>query len=141
MWFNEIFLRHSSKDSKQDITEKFFPIHSATQLLIHTITHQHMVQALFFVADEHTYFYLLFGYLTANFALFFRGEPHSPNVKHCVIHSRHEGYHEFRSEVGSLNSANHLVGFEPGTFQFYHDTLTHRDSLPKNQFIKTFLVV
>ena len=31
---------------------------------------------------------------------------------------RPEGHREPRNEVGSLSPAEHLVGFEPGTFQF-----------------------
>ena len=47
-----------------------------------------------FGTDEHTYFYLLFVYLTANFNLLSRGQPHSPDVKHCVIQFRPEGHRE-----------------------------------------------
>ena len=32
------------------------------------------------------------------------------------LHVRPEGHREPRSEVGSLSPAEHLVGFEPGTF-------------------------
>ena len=36
----------------------------------------------------------------------------------CVLLIRPEGHQEPRSEVGSLSPAEHLVGFEPGTFRF-----------------------
>ena len=55
----------------------------------------------------------------ANFGPLSRGQPHSPDVNHCVfLHFRPEGHREPRNEVGSLSLAEHLVGFEPGTFQF-----------------------
>ena len=47
-----------------------------------------------------------------------RGQPHSPDVNHCVLHFRPEGHREPRNEVGSLSPAEHLVGFEPGAFRF-----------------------
>ena len=31
------------------------------------------------------FFYLLFGYTTANFGRLLRRQPHSPNVKHCIL--------------------------------------------------------
>ena len=59
---------------------------------------------------------LLFGCPTAKFGPLSRGEPHSPDVNHCILHFRPKGYREPRNEVGSLNLAKRLVGFEPGTF-------------------------
>ena len=47
-----------------------------------------------------------------------RGQPHSPDVNHCVLHFRLGGHQEPRSEVRSLSPAVRLVGFEPGTFRF-----------------------
>ena len=41
----------------------------------------------------------------------------------CVLHIPPEGYREPRSEVGSLWPAEHLVGFEPGTFLFWSKRL------------------
>ena len=41
-----------------------------------------------------------------------RGQPHSPNVNHCILHIRLKGHLEPRKEVGSLSPAEHLVGFE-----------------------------
>ena len=64
------------------------------------------------------FFYLLFGCPTANFGPLSRGQPHSPDVNHCVLHFRPEGHREPRNEVGSLSPAERLVGFEPGTFRF-----------------------
>ena len=55
---------------------------------------------------------------TANFGPLSRGQPHSPNVNHCLLHFRPKGHWEPRNKVGSLNPAKHLVGFEPGTFRF-----------------------
>ena len=66
-------------------------------------------------------------------------QSHSPDVKHYVIQFRPEDQHEPRNEVRSLNHVTHLVGFEPGTFQFYHNALTGWATLSKNQFIKTLL--
>ena len=34
------------------------------------------------------------------------------------VHVRPEGHQEPRNEVGSLRPAEHLAGFEPGTFRF-----------------------
>ena len=42
----------------------------------------------------------------------------SPNVIHCVLHFRSEGHWKPHSEVGSLSTAERLVGIEQGTFQF-----------------------
>ena len=53
-----------------------------------------------------------------NFKPLSRGQPHSPDVNHCVLHFRPKGHWEPRIEAGSLSPAEHLVGFEPGTFQF-----------------------
>ena len=64
------------------------------------------------------FFQLLFGCPTANFGPLSRGQPHSPDVNHCVLHFRPEGHWEPRSEVGSVSLAERLVGFEPGTFRF-----------------------
>ena len=60
----------------------------------------------------------IFGCSTANFGPLSRGQPHSPDVNHCVLHIRPEGHREPRNEVGSLRTAEHLVGFELGTFRF-----------------------
>ena len=54
----------------------------------------------------------------ANFGPLSRGQPHSPDVNHCVLHFRPEGHREPHNEVGSLSPAEHLVGFELETFQF-----------------------
>ena len=54
----------------------------------------------------------------AKFGPLSRGQPHSPDVNHCVLHFRPEGHREPHSEVGFLSQAECLVGFEPGTFRF-----------------------
>ena len=59
---------------------------------------------------------LLFGCPTANFGPLSRGQPHPPNVNLNVLHNQPEGHQEPCNEVGSLNPAKCLVGFEPGTF-------------------------
>ena len=64
------------------------------------------------------FFQRLFGCPTANFGPLSRGQPHSPNLNHCVLHSRPEGHQEPRNEVESLSLVEHLLGFEPGTLRF-----------------------
>ena len=59
----------------------------------------------------------------ANFGPLSRGQPHSPDVNHCVLHFRPEGHREPRSEVGSLSPAERLLGFEPGNFRFLQQRL------------------
>ena len=44
------------------------------------------------------------------------GQSHSLDVNHCVCNIRPDGHWEPRKTVGSLTPAEHLVGFEPGTF-------------------------
>ena len=36
----------------------------------------------------------------------------------AVLHFQPKGHQEPRNKVGSLSPAEHLVGFEPGTFRF-----------------------
>ena len=64
------------------------------------------------------FFKLLFGSPMANFESLSRGQPHSPDVNHWVLHFRAEGPRESRNEVGSLSLAESQVGFESGSFQF-----------------------
>ena len=42
------------------------------------------------------------------------------------------------NEVVSINLAHHLVGFEPGTFQFICNALTHWATLSKLEFLRWF---
>ena len=42
----------------------------------------------------------------------------NPMLITAFVHIRPEGHREPRNEVGSLSPAEHLVGFEPGTFRF-----------------------
>ena len=67
----------------------------------------------------------------ANFGPLSRGQPHSPDVNHCVLHFRPEGHREPRNEVGSLSPAKRLLGFEPGTFQFLVQCLDPLDHSPQ----------
>ena len=46
----------------------------------------------------------------ANFEPLSRGQPHSPDVNHCVLHLGPKGHREPRNEVGSLSPAECLVG-------------------------------
>ena len=46
------------------------------------------------------------------------GQPHPPDVNHCVLHFRPEGHQDPRNKVGSLSPAERLVGIELGTFPF-----------------------
>ena len=43
---------------------------------------------------------------------------------------------EPRNKIGSLSPAERLVGFEPGTFQFYHNVLTHLATFPQFIFLR-----
>ena len=48
-----------------------------------------------------------------------RRQPRSLNVNHCIFHFRPEGHQEPYNKVGYLSLAEHLLGFEPGTFRFW----------------------
>ena len=81
----------------------------------------------------------------ANFGPLSRGQPHSPDVNHCILHFHPEGHREPHNKVGLLSLAKQLVGFELGTFQFLQclNSLSHSPQLlnisPKNYiFSKTF---
>ena len=54
-------------------------------------------------------------------------EIYSPDVHRCFINFPSEVHREPVSKVGSLSPAEHLVWFEPGTFQFNYNALTHDD--------------
>ena len=49
-----------------------------------------------------------------NFEPLSRGQPHSPDVNHFVLHIRTEGHRESRNEVGPLSLAVRLMGSEQG---------------------------
>ena len=51
-------------------------------------------------------------------AIWLPGWSHSLDVNHCIFYFRSKGHQEPLNEIGSLSPAKHLVGFEPGTFQF-----------------------
>ena len=61
---------------------------------------------------------MLFGCPTINFGPLLRGQPHSSNVNHCVLHFQPEGHREPGNMVGSLIPSKHLMGFEARTFRF-----------------------
>ena len=60
------------------------------------------------------------------------GQPHPPNVNHCVLHFRPEGRQEPRNKVGSLSLAERLVGIELGTFQFLLQRLNPLGHFPQS---------
>ena len=76
-------------------------------LFLHHLNHLNLI-----------FFKLLFACPKVNFGPLLRGQTHAPDVNHCVLHFRPEGHQEPCNEVGSLSSAEHLVGIEPETFQF-----------------------
>ena len=53
----------------------------------------------------------------AIFGPLLRGQPHSPNVSHCIC--RPKGHWKPCNKVGSLSLAKQLVRFEPGTLKFW----------------------
>ena len=61
----------------------------------------------------------------ADFGLLSRGQPHSPDVNHCVIHFRPEGHGKPRNQVGSLSLAERLVDLNRVPSDSYHKALTH----------------
>ena len=66
--------------------------------------------------SEGLFFQLVFGCPTANFGPLPRGQPHSPDLNHCILHFRPEGHREPHIEVEFLSPARCLVGFEPVCF-------------------------
>ena len=79
---------------------------------------------LLFIPDI---FYLLFGCPMDNFWLLSKKQSHSTDVNHCVwaIKFWPKGQQEPHKKVAFLCLVRCLVGFEPGTFQFDHNALTH----------------
>ena len=71
----------------------------------------------------------------ANFGPLSRGQPHSPDVNHCVLHFQPEGHREPCNEVGSLSPPECLVGIEPGTFQFLLQRLNPLGHSPRPRFL------
>ena len=56
----------------------------------------------------------------ANFGPMSRGQPRSPDSNHCIWTTSTKGHQEPRNtEVGSLNLAECIVGFELETFWVY----------------------
>ena len=53
-----------------------------------------------------------------------------PMLITCVLHIWPEGHREPRNEVGSLSPAEHIVGFEPGTFRFWSQCLNPLGHFP-----------
>ena len=69
---------------------------------------------------------------TTLFGSLSRRQPHSPDVNHFFLNFRSEGHREPpRSEAGFLSPAEHLVGFEPGTFRFLRQCLNPLDHSPE----------
>ena len=52
------------------------------------------------------------------------GHYQGDSVNHSIILLKLKGYMEPHNKAGSLTPAEHLVGFEPGAFQFYLSTRT-----------------
>ena len=74
----------------------------------------------------------------ANFGQLLRGQPHSPDVNHCVIHFRLEGHREPCNELGPLSLVEHLVAFELVTFQFLLQGLSPQGHLHLHFCFKLF---
>ena len=82
-------------------------------------TEQETFSGKCFVFQKSIFFYLLFGYLTANFRTFLRGQTLSPNFNHCVCKMfQTKVCQDPCNEVGSLSLTKHLLGFAFGTFGF-----------------------
>ena len=63
-----------------------------------------------------------FNYLTVSqptLYYYHRDSLTDPMLITVFVHIQPEGHREPRNEVGSLSPAERLVGFEPGTFQFW----------------------
>ena len=55
-----------------------------------------------------------------------------------LLKFRLESHQKPHNEVGSLNLAGHLVGFEPGTFQFICNASTHWSTLSELGLLRWF---
>ena len=74
---------------------------------------------MFWYFSKINIFYLLFGYLTANFLTFLRGQILSPDFNHCVCKMfQTKVYWDPCNKVGSLSLNKRLLGFALGTFCF-----------------------
>ena len=73
-----------------------------------------------------------------NFGPSSRGQPHSPDVNHCIFHFQPKGHWEPCSKVGSLNPTKHLVGFEPRTFRFLLQHLNPLGHSPSSSILYPF---
>ena len=62
---------------------------------------------VFFCNAVEPFFLLLIGCPMANFGPFTKGQPHSPDVNHCVLHFWPEGHQEPCNEVGSISLTKH----------------------------------
>ena len=77
------------------------------------------------------FFYLLLACPTVNSGKFFRGQPLSPNVNHCVCQVfQTKVYWKPYNGVGSLSLTKHLLGFAPGTFCFDVNALITNQATP-----------
>ena len=91
---------------------------------------------------------LLFGCPTDNFGSLLRGQPHSPNVNHCLLHFRPEGLRESRNDIASLNLTERLEGFKLISFQFLlplnplgHSPQKQCNSQPCRRKISNFFIM
>ena len=64
-------------------------------------------------------FNLLFDCPTTNFSQYQRD-----SINHCIIQLQLKDHIEPHNKAEFLTPVEHLMGFEPGAFQFYH-VLTH----------------
>ena len=75
--------------------------------------------------DHIDFFSLLFDSLTTNFVHYWGESLTNLMLMPAYCQCSSELHREPLNEIGSLTPAEYLVGFEPGTFQFDHNTLTH----------------
>ena len=66
------------------------------------------------------------------------GQPHSPDVNHCVIQFQPKGHRDLRKEVGTLRSAERLVGFGPESSDSITTPYTHEITLPFTEYLSYF---
>ena len=63
-----------------------------------------------------------------------RGQPHFPDVNHCVLDFRTKCHREPPKKVGSQSPSEHLVGFVPGTFRLLLQCLNPQDHSPQTWY-------
>ena len=70
------------------------------RLIFHSIQYRNGWLAASDLFGMFFFFKLLFGCPTANFGPLSRGQPHSPDVNHCVLHFRPEGHRSLVMRLG-----------------------------------------